>query len=57
MHTTELFDALSIATAARTKEQAQKIRTVMEAVLGWKYRGNIRVDEKQGRGYSRPRTD
>lgn len=51
VHTAELFDALSIPTAARTTEQAQRLRKVMEAVLGWKYRGNIRVGDNQGRGY------
>jgi hypothetical protein len=51
VHTGELFDALGILAADQTKDKAQRLRTVMEAVLGWHHRKAVRVLEHNRKGY------
>ena len=54
VHSSELLlRAIGIPTERQTKGQAQRLRTIMEAVLGWKHKDNIRVLDKQGKGYLR----
>jgi hypothetical protein len=53
VHTSELFDALGIKTADQTKDKAQRLRTVMEAVLGWHHARGVRVLERSCAGYTR----
>jgi hypothetical protein len=53
VHTSELFDALSISPSDQSKDKAQRLRTVMEQCLGWQYPGTVRVLGKPARGYKR----
>ena len=53
VHTGELFDALGIAPADQTKDKAQRLRIVMEAVLGWHHRRGVRVLDRASAGYTR----
>lgn len=53
VHTSELFDALSIPKERRTKNRAQLLRTVMESALGWKHQKNVHIGTDQGKGYVR----
>jgi predicted P-loop ATPase len=46
----ELYDALDIDPAKRTREQGQRMRVVMEG-LGWTYRLGVRVLDKAQTGY------
>ena len=48
-----LTDVLGIRTSDQTPTHSQRLRVVMEKTLGWKHKPNIRVDNKQGRGYQR----
>jgi predicted P-loop ATPase len=57
-HTSELFRALGIATADQTKDKSQRLRVVMEALLGWHHQGRLRIKDRVGAGYTRePLTD
>jgi predicted P-loop ATPase len=50
----ELYDALEIEKAKRTRETGQRLRTVMEAALGWTYKENVRLSKDfHGTGYVR----
>lgn len=51
VHTSELFNTLGIAAANQTKGQAQRLRTVMESVLKWHHRHNVRMLGRTGAGY------
>jgi predicted P-loop ATPase len=51
VHTSELRMALGIDAIRATKGADQRIRTVMENMLGWKYRRGVRVGEKIAAGY------
>ena len=53
VHTVELFGALRISVADQNKDKAQRLRTVMEAGLGWCHRPNVRVRDKNLAGYVR----
>ena len=53
VHTSELFDELQVKRADQTKDKAQRLRTVMECVLGWKHRRNVRVLDRNAAGYVR----
>jgi predicted P-loop ATPase len=53
VHSSELFDALKIDVADQTKDKAQRLRTVMESMLGWHYRRSVRVADKVSAGYTR----
>jgi len=53
VHTSELFEELQIAPESRTKDKAQRLRTVMESALGWRHRRNVRVGDRIGAGYAR----
>jgi predicted P-loop ATPase len=53
VHTSELFDALKISTADQTKDKAQRLRTTMEASLGWHHRRGVRVLGRASAGYTR----
>ena len=53
VHTSELFQVLGIAAEQQTKEKSQRIRTVMEAVLGWHHKRGIRIGDKSVAGYTR----
>ena len=57
VHTAELFAALGVKDADQTKDKAQRLRTVMEAVLKWSHRRNVRVGDRNGAGYLRPRPE
>jgi hypothetical protein len=35
VHTAELFQALGIPTADQSKDRSQRLRVIMESVLGW----------------------
>lgn len=51
VHTTELYDSLAIKTENQTKDKAQRLRTVMEATLGWHHRKGVRVAGRIMAGY------
>lgn len=51
VHTSELFGALGINAAEQTKDKGQRVRTVMEAVLGWHHKRGVRVLDRTGAGY------
>jgi predicted P-loop ATPase len=53
VHSSELYDALGIAVKDQTKDKAQRLRTVMESVVGWHYRRVVRVGEAVSSGYTR----
>jgi len=53
VHTSELFEVLQISGANQTKDKQQRLRTVMEAVLGWHYRRVVRVLGRVNTGYTR----
>jgi len=53
VHTGELFEALHISTADQTKDKAQRLRVVMESLLGWHHRKSVRVLERIAAGYTR----
>jgi predicted P-loop ATPase len=53
--TVELFDALDIAIRERTKDKAQRLRTVMESTLGWHHNRNVRMSKTVRAGYTRER--
>jgi hypothetical protein len=53
VHVAELFHALEIKSAERTKDKAQRLRTVMEASLGWHYRRSLRIGARAAKGYAR----
>ena len=57
VHTAELFDLLGVKDADQTKDKAQRLRTVMEAVLKWTHRRNVRVGDRNGAGYIRTRPE
>lgn len=51
VHTTELLDALDLPQSRRTKDVAQKVRTIMEGSLGWTYVRSLRVGRRVAAGY------
>ncbi len=51
VHSVELFDALGIDHSRRTKDQAQRLRTVMENDIGWRYSRGVRVGSRVASGY------
>lgn len=51
VHTSELYDALSIKTEHQTKDKAQRLRTVMEATLGWRHVKATRIAGRNAAGY------
>jgi hypothetical protein len=53
VHTVELFAALGVAAEGQTKDKAQRLRTVMEAGLGWTHRKAVRIGEHLLAGYVR----
>lgn len=54
VHSVELLEALGIPTHSRTQGHSQRLRTIMEAVLGWTHVDNVKVQGRQGKGYLRP---
>lgn len=53
VHSSELFEAINIPVEARTKDKAQRLRTVMEAGLKWQHRRGVRVGSVVQAGYVR----
>lgn len=53
VHTAELFQALEVDVSRRSKDLAQKLRSVMEGSLGWTYSRSVRVKARVGAGYKR----
>jgi hypothetical protein len=51
VHTAELFEALGVKSEGQTKDKAQRLRTCMEAGLGWKHRPSVRLGSKVLNGY------
>jgi predicted P-loop ATPase len=51
VHTSELYDAVGIRTEHQTKDKAQRLRTVMEATLGWRHAKAVRIGERNAAGY------
>jgi len=56
VHTSELYAAMAIKTENQTKDKAQRLRTVMEATLGWQHHRGVRVLGRTGAGYVRQHT-
>jgi predicted P-loop ATPase len=53
VHTEELFNALNIPTANQNTGQSQRLRTVMDAGLGWHYVRGLRIGDAVRTGYVR----
>jgi predicted P-loop ATPase len=53
VHASELYDALVIDEARRTREIGQRLRTVMEQRLGWMYRKHVRIGDEVRSGFIR----
>jgi predicted P-loop ATPase len=51
----DIYDALDIDAAKRTREQGQRMRTVMEQRLGWTYKEAVRIHGQVRSGYVRER--
>jgi predicted P-loop ATPase len=57
VHSSELFEALGIKEEQQSKDRAQRIRTTMEATLGWKHRASVRIGKRIRNGYVRGSAD
>ena len=55
VHSSELFDALGIAIKDQTKDKSQRLRVVMESLVGWHYYRAVRVGDAVSSGYTRER--
>ena len=53
VHTSALFAALSIKPVEQTRDKAQRIRTVMEQLLGWRHVASLRIGADVLNGYTR----
>jgi hypothetical protein len=53
VHTCELFEHLGIRPSDMTRDKAQRLRVVMESVLGWRHQRSVRVLGRIGKGYCR----
>lgn len=53
VHTSELFDALNIPAKDQSRALTNRLRTVMEARLGWKHKKAVRIGDANRAGYDR----
>lgn len=51
---TLLTAVLGIRASEQRADHSQRLKVVMTKYLGWQYKGNVRVDGRQGKGYVRP---
>lgn len=53
VHTVELLEALGLRPESMTRGNAARIRTIMEAMLGWRHRPSMRIGRVNLAGYVR----